>query len=157
MADWLLLKPVYWNWWLLGMILMVIEVLVPGTFFLWLGIAAFCVGLLLIPFPQLAWQLQWLIFALLAVGSIVAWRLYSKRYPMMSSDPLLNRRAQQYVGRVLTLDAPIVNGQGRSRVDDTTWKVTGADCPAGTRVRVVGTDGIALKVEIEPGRSSQPA
>ena len=148
MADWLL-QPLYWNWWLLGIGLMVVEVLVPGTFFLWMGIAAFCVGLLLVPFPGLPWQAQWLLFAALSLGAILAWRLWFSRHPEASDNPSLNRRGEQYLGRVLSLDAPIVNGAGRCRVEDSTWKVLGPDCPAGARVRVVGVEGLALRVEPE--------
>lgn len=144
-----LLEPLYWNWLLLGVVLLVVELLAPGTFFLWMGVAAFCVGLLLIPFPSLAWQYQWLIFALLAVGSIMVWRMYGKHHPKISDEPFLNRRGQRYVGRVFTLDAPIVNGYGRIRIDDSIWKIQGKDYPAGTRVRVVGVDGVALKVQVE--------
>ena len=142
-----LLEPVYWNWWLLGILLIIVEILVPGTFFLWIGIAALCVGLLVFLFPALIWQLQWLLFALLTVGSVGFWWLYLRRRRTASDEPLLNRRGHQYVGRVFTLATPIVNGQGKIRVDDSTWKVEGEDCPAGTRVRVVGVDGVVLKAE----------
>ena len=64
----------------------------------------------------------------------------------MTDQPALNRRGEQYIGRTLTLDEPIVNGQGKIRVDDTTWKVEGDDMPAGTRVTVIGVDSVVLKV-----------
>jgi membrane protein implicated in regulation of membrane protease activity len=143
------LEPAYWNWWLVGLVLIIVEILVPGVFFLWIGIAALCVGSVLFLFPTLSWQLQWLLFALLTVGSVSFWWLYLKRHPSPSDEPLLNRRAQQYVGRVFTLETPIVNGYGKIRVDDSTWKVEAEDCPDGTRVRVVGVDGVVLKAEIE--------
>ena len=43
MSAWLL-EPVYWNWWLLGVVLMAIEAIVPYFFFLWMGVAALLVG-----------------------------------------------------------------------------------------------------------------
>jgi membrane protein implicated in regulation of membrane protease activity len=36
---------------------------------------------------------------------------------------------------------------GKIRVDDTTWKIRGEDCPVGTRVEVTGVDGTIFKVE----------
>jgi membrane protein implicated in regulation of membrane protease activity len=60
---------------------------------------------------------------------------------------LLNRRGQQYTGRIFTLDHPIVNGVGKIDVDDSTWRVKGPDLEAGTRVRVVGVDGVVFVVE----------
>jgi hypothetical protein len=65
----------------------------------------------------------------------------------MESERHLNRRAESYVGRMFTLDGAIVDGRGRFRVDDTVWLVEGPDLPAGTRVRVTGTDKTLLRVE----------
>jgi membrane protein implicated in regulation of membrane protease activity len=145
-----LLEPVYWNWWLLGVVLMIIETIAPGFFFLWMGVAALLVGLTLTVLPALAWTYQVLLFALLSVGSIVAWRLWLRRHPTRTDDPLLNRRGHQYVGRVFTLDTPVINGHGKIRVDDSTWKIlVEQDCPAGTRLRVVGVEGVMLKGMIE--------
>ena len=145
-----LLEPVYWNWWVLGVVLMAVEALAPGFFFLWMGVAALLVGLVLIVFPELVWTWQVLLFALLSVGSIVAWRLRLRRHPTHTADPLLNRRGHQYIGRVFTLDAPVINGHGKIRVDDSTWKVlVEQDCPAGTRLRITGVEGVMLKGEAE--------
>lgn len=154
MTD-LLLEPAYWNWWLLGLGLIIVEILVPGTFFLWIAIAALGVGLVVFLFPALIWQLQWLLFALLTVGSVCFWWFYVRRRPAVSDEPLLNRRGHQYVGRIFTLDTPVVNGQGKIRVDDSTWKIHAEDCPAGTRVKVVGVDGVVLKAEIDAARAEK--
>ena len=61
--------------------------------------------------------------------------------------PFLNRRADGYVGRVFTLDKPIVDGVGTVRIDDTVWRVSGPDCPAGSRVKIARADGVSLLVE----------
>jgi hypothetical protein len=146
-----LLEPAYWNWLLVGLVLVIVEVLAPGTFFLWLGIAALGVAGVLVVFPELDWRFQWALFPLLSMGTIGAWWLISRHHDQDANAAglLLNRRGQQYVGRVFTLDRPIVNGQGRLRVDDSSWKIQGQDCPAATRVRVIGADGIVLQVERE--------
>ncbi|HOW75503.1 MAG TPA: NfeD family protein [Candidatus Competibacteraceae bacterium] len=149
MSAWLL-EPVYWNWWLLGVVLMSIEAIVPYFFFLWMGVAALLVGLVLTVLPELTWPWQALLFAVLSFGSIVIWQWRLRRYPTQTADSLLNRRGHQYVGRVFTLDAPVMNGHGKIRVDDSTWKVlVDQDCPAGARLRIVGVDGVILKGEVE--------
>ncbi len=149
MSAWLL-EPVYWNWWLLGVVLMAIEAIVPYFFFLWMGVAALLVGLVLTVLPELTWPWQALLFAVLSFGSIVIWQWRLRRYPTQTADSLLNRRGHQYVGRVFTLDAPVMNGHGKIRVDDSTWKVlVDQDCPAGARLRIVGVDGVILKGEVE--------
>lgn len=137
----------YWHWFIIAAILIILEVFAPGAFMLWIGIAAGVVGTVLYLVPSMTWEYQFILFSLAAVGSIIAWRSYRAKHPVVTDEPTLNRRGAQYIGRVFTLDAPIVNGVGKIRVDDSTWKIEGADCPAGTKVKVVGIDNTVLKVE----------
>jgi hypothetical protein len=137
----------YWHWWALGLALVVVEMAAPGVYFLWLGIAAGVVGFVVLALPELSWQTQVFLFAILSVVSGAMGRWLVMRYPIRSDEPRLNRRGEQYVGRVFTLEQAIVNRQGKIRVDDSTWKIEGTDCPAGTNVRVVGVDGVVLKVQ----------
>jgi membrane protein implicated in regulation of membrane protease activity len=139
----------FWGWLALGMGLLVFELLAPGVFFLWLAIAAGATGLVVLVLPDLSWQGQLMLFGLLSIVSVVAgYRLRGRAGP--TDHPTLNRRGEQYVGRHFTLEGPIVNGQGKLKVDDTTWKVTGPDLPGGTTVVVVGVDGTQLRVDRIP-------
>jgi len=140
-------QALFWHWWVAGVAFVVIEIFAPGFIFLWLGVAAAVVGLVMWFEPGLAWEYQLLIFAVVAVSAIFAWRAFARRHPPESDHPNLNRRGKQYVGRQFTLEEAIVNGTGVLRVDDTRWKVEGADLPAGSRVTVVGVEGTVLKVE----------
>jgi membrane protein implicated in regulation of membrane protease activity len=137
----------YWHWLVFGIALVILEVFVPGTFFLWMGIAALVTGALLYLMPTLAWEWQLLIFAVLSATSIVVSRYWIARHPAATDQPALNRRGEQYLGRVFVLQTGIENGVGKIRVDDTIWKVHGPDAAAGARVRVVGVEGIVLAVE----------
>jgi len=139
----------FWYWWVLGLILLILEVFAPGAFFLWMGISAGVVGVIAWLVPSLSIEWQMLIFTVIAIASVVGWRTYLRKNPVETDQPSLNRRGEQYVGRVFTLDAPIVNGVGKIRVDDTMWRIEGTDCEAGGKVRVVGVDGVNLKVEAE--------
>jgi membrane protein implicated in regulation of membrane protease activity len=138
---------VFWHWWAFGVLLLIVELLVPGMFFIWMAESAFVVGALVWMVPELGWEHQVLGFSALSVASIAVFRRYLKRHPIETDRPLLNRRAAQYIGREFTLDRPIINGQGRIRVDDSIWKVQGEDCESGTRVRVTAADGVILRVE----------
>ena len=137
----------YWHWYILAALLIILEVFAPGAFLLWIGIAAGVVGTALYFAPGLVWEYQFILFALVSVGSILAWRTYRAANPVVSDEPTLNRRGAQYIGRVFTLDSPIVDGVGKIRVDDSSWKIVGADRPAGAKIRVVGIDSTVLKVE----------
>jgi hypothetical protein len=145
-GDWVA-DITYWHWFVLGITFVILEIFTPAAFFLWLGMAAGAVGLLLWAMPSLGWDGQLLSFAGLSVASIVLSRLYLTKNPIKTDQPNLNRRGEQYVGRVFTLDQAIVNGVGKVKVDDSTWKVSGADCPVGERVTVIGVDGVVLMVE----------
>lgn len=137
----------FWHWWILGVALVALEVFAPSTVFLWPGIAAGVVGLILLTYGDMTWQIQFLIFAVLSLGSLFAWRAYYKSKPRPERAPGLNTRGEQYINREFTLEEPIVNGQGKLKIDDTTWNIEGDDLAAGTRVRVTGVAGVALRIE----------
>ena len=137
----------FWHWWIIGAGLLILEVFAPGAFFLWLAVAAGITGLVAWLVPSIGWEYQLLMFSLLSVISVVVWRNYLRKHPTETDQPTLNRRGEQYVGRVFTLDEPIINGDGKIRVDDTTWKIRGEDVEAGTRITVTGVNGTVLEVE----------
>ena len=137
----------FWHWLSLGVVLVAVEILAPGVYFLWLGIAALLVGGVSWLWPDLHWQYQVLLFALFCVADVALSRRWMRSRPDASDQPHLNRRGEQYVGRLLTIDQPIVDGVGRIHVEDTMWRATGPDLPAGARVRIVGVDGATLKVD----------
>ncbi len=142
------LEFVFWHWLAFAAFLLIVELLAPGMFFLWMAQAALVTGILLYVFPAMDWEIQLFIFSVFSVLGIALARRFFKRHPTLSEQPLLNRRTAHYMGRVFTLEQPIVNGQGKIKVDDSSWKVRGEDCPAGTRVKVVGADSVVLIVEI---------
>ena len=142
-----------WIWMVLGLVLLALEIFMPGVFLLWIGIAALVVGAIsLMPWQAefWVWQVQVIVFLALALISAYA----SRRIMSSSTDetdlPLLNRRREQLVGRIATLAEPISNGRGRIQLDDTVWRVKGPDLPSGTRVRVAGIDSAGLELLVEP-------
>jgi inner membrane protein len=135
-----------WNWFILAALLFVLEVLAPGMFMLWLGLSAIILGIVTSAIV-LSWQVQIIGFAVLALVLVPAWRHFATKVEKTAESPFLNRRAEGYVGRVFTLDKPIIDGSGAVRIDDTVWRVSGPDCPAGSRVRVAAADGANLLVE----------
>ena len=133
-----------WNWLIAGLVLMALELIAPGVFMFWLGLAALLTGLLSFA-VNLSWQSQFLMFAVFAVAAVPLWRRLARHKPD-NDNPFLNKRADALVGRVFTLDKPIIDGAGTVRIDDTIWRVSGPDAPAGSRVRVVQADGASLTV-----------
>lgn len=134
-----------WNWLIFGVIVMALEAAAPGVFLFWLGLAALLVGLVSFAFHP-SWQLQLLMFAVFAVAAVPVWRRLARAQPPAQDSPFLNKRAEALLGRVFTLEKPIVDGTGTVRIDDTIWRVAGPDTPAGARVKVVHVDGANLTV-----------
>jgi inner membrane protein len=135
-----------WNWLILGAVFLTLELAAPGAFMLWLGLAALAVGLISFAVDW-SWQAQLFAFAVLSLALIPVWRRYAPKVERPSEAPLLNRRAESYIGRTFTLENPIVDGIGRVRIDDTIWRVSGPDSPAGSQVRIVRAQGPNLFVE----------
>jgi membrane protein implicated in regulation of membrane protease activity len=133
-----------WNWFILAALLLLIEILAPGMFMLWLGLSAILVGIISSAVVW-SWQAQLIAFAVFAIASVPAWRHFARKVEKPAA--FLNRRAEGYVGREFTLDKPIVGGVGTIRIDDTVWRVMGPDAPAGSRVRIARAEGAALTVE----------
>jgi membrane protein implicated in regulation of membrane protease activity len=135
-----------WNWLVFGLLLMGLELMLPGVFLFWVGLAALLVGLLSVVITP-PWQLQLLMFAVFAAAAVPVWRRFARSNSGVSnSNPFLNKRAEAMIGRVFTLEKPIVDGTGTVRIDDTIWRVAGPDTPAGSRVRIVRADGASLTV-----------
>lgn len=138
-----------WNWMVLGFVLLALEVLVPGVFLLWIGIAAILAGALSLQLWDWApwtWQVQVLVFLGLSLLSAYGGSRIMRDRRGASDQPLLNRRGEQLVGRTAVLEEPIAEGRGRVRLGDTLWRVAGPDMPAGSRVRVTGVGDGELRV-----------
>jgi membrane protein implicated in regulation of membrane protease activity len=137
-----------WNWLVFGLLLMGLELMLPGVFLFWIGLAALLVGLLSVVIAP-PWQLQLLMFAVFAAAAVPVWRRVARSNSGVSnSNPFLNKRAEAMIGRVFTLEKPIIDGAGTVRIDDTIWRVAGPDTPAGSRVRIVRADGASLTVAV---------
>lgn len=135
-----------WSWIVAGLILLALELVLPGGILLWMGIAGLVTGIVLLITP-IGWPLQWLIFGLLSLISIALWVRFTRNRPAKTDRPYLNRRAEQYLGQEAVLDQPIAQGFGHIVLGDTVWRVAGPDLPIGQRVRVTGNDGNVLRVE----------
>ena len=141
------LEFVFWYWWVLALVFLVIEILAPGFFFLWMAVSGFITGAMVWLIPSAGMNEQILVFSILSVITITAWRFYGKKHPTETDQPLLNKRGVQYIGRVFNLYQAIENWQGKIKVDDTIWKVHGEDCDIKTRVKVIASRGTVFDVE----------
>jgi hypothetical protein len=134
-----------WSWFVLGLILLGLEILAPGTIFLWFGLSALVVGVVALTLG-LSWQVHVALFLVLSLVSLLVGRRMMTRLASERGDPGLNKRGSRYIGREFTLATPLNEGAGNLSIDDTIWRITGPDLPAGTKVRVESIDGARLVV-----------
>ena len=137
-----------WLWLIGGVLLLIAEVIAPGFFLVFIGVAAIATGLFTLLFslgagPQLA------LFALYAVLAAAAGRRFYAGRPAPSSDPLLNDRAGRLIGKVVTVVSAVDEHHGRVRVGDSEWSARGGPAAPGERVRITGVEGNCLAVEAE--------
>ena len=144
-------KVVFWHWWAVAAALLVLEMLLPGVVFMFLAIGAVASGLAVLVVSDLSIELQLTMFAVVSVGSAIVLRPFLRRLGHgRPADRTLNARADSLLGRTFVLDAPILGGQGRVKLGDGSWAVTGPDMVAGSRVRVIEVQGTELRVEPSP-------
>lgn len=140
-------EPSFWHWFTAAVLLFIFELILPTTFLMWTGIGAFCTGSVVYLKPDLDWSVQLVLFAIFSLISIILGRKWLKKLPIESDEPLLNRRGEQYIGRVITLSEPLLNGVGHVSIDDTRWRIEGPNLKAGNRVRIVALNGSSFSVE----------
>ena len=144
---------IFWYWWVFGAALLIMEMIAPATFFLWMAVSAGIVGIVLWLIPSITFDFQLLLFAAISFIAILAFQLYRRRNPHDAAASHLNSRETQYLGQKFILEKPIVRGHGKIKIDDTIWRIEGVDAVEGAIVKVVGSRGNALLVEtVAPGK-----
>ena len=72
----------YWYWFSAALLLLLLEVVIPGAFLMWIGLGAAGVGLFLLVFPQaaLAWKLVALVVSVTVAVLVGVRRQSNNRY-----------------------------------------------------------------------------
>lgn len=135
-----------WHWLSIAVAMLVLEMFSGTVYLLWISFAAAITALLMWAF-DIGWEAQVALFTIVSILSVVAWYLYDKKRDKTPARPLLNKRGHQYIGRTFQLSHAIENGVGKINVDDSSWKVKGADAPVDTKVKVTDIEGTVLIVE----------
>ncbi|PIE45024.1 MAG: hypothetical protein CSA45_04475 [Gammaproteobacteria bacterium] len=141
------IEPFFYNWLILGAVLLIIEVVSFTLLFFWLAIAAFVMAGISFIIPHMSLTAHLWTFAIVSVVCMVAWHRLFKKNQDSIGDKRMNNRAQRYIGRTADVAQPIINGHGKIRIDDSLWRVEcDTDLPVGRTVEVIATDGVVLQV-----------
>jgi inner membrane protein len=153
MTDFLavLNDPTHWHWFVLAIILVTIEVVAPGSFFLWMGVGAAVTGLAMLLAPDLAFPWQLLIFCLAALAGLLIGRHFFRKTSETEENFGLNERGQQMVGKTYVAAENFVGSRGKIKVGDSLWIASGFDAKKGDTVRVTAVNGAAAEVERADG------
>ena len=154
--DWFGGLEAHWVWLTLGVLLAGLEMLVPGVYLIWLGLAAIVTGVLTgLLHPSLPVQVIDFVFLSLIIAFSA--RRFLRDSPIVAADPLMNRRGARMVGQTAVVVQAIERGSGRVHFGDGEWNVRGPDLAVGEQVRITGSDGATLLVEplaLPPGESA---
>ena len=138
-----------WTWFIIAVVLLLLELVVSGVFFIWLGAAAVVTGLIDLIIPM-SWQTELAAFAGLSVLFVLIGRpIAMKRINLETDQPNLNNRSQNFVGQRYQLKKPITGGRGTLKINDTLWRIRGDDSPQGTWVKITAVEGLELIVEAD--------
>lgn len=140
-------------WWIAAAILLfVLEMLTFTYFVIWIAAAAAVMGLIMFALPDLSGGAQLALFAVLSVALTVAGRFAMARMPEKTSpeDRALNQRAARLIGRVGKASGSFDGIEGAVEVDQIIWRarLSAGLAADGTRLKVVGADGMTLICEL---------
>jgi len=148
----------WWGWVTIGALLLAAELtFVDLEFYLvFLGASAFIVGMLGFAGVPLPFWLQWIVFAILSIGSLILFRqrFYSKLHP--PADAEIREGVDGAYATISEVIAP--GGQGPAMLHGATWtarNVGSVLIPAGSSCRVERTDGLVLEIRLEPSLEKQ--
>lgn len=139
-----------WAWLSVGLLLMIAELFIPGTFVMWFGFGAILTGLVVGIVGELSVAMQLLIFVIMSVISLcLGIFVYGKVFgPNKEKGNESRTGAQRLIGKTFIVSEAIQNGKGKVAVGDTVWLARAKRKIAkGTEVVVVGVDGTQLLIE----------
>ncbi|WP_386693122.1 MULTISPECIES: NfeD family protein [unclassified Lonepinella] len=140
-----------WHWLILGFVLLIAEIAIPGIFLLWWGLAAIVVAGIMQVFPALSLASLGIIYAILAtILSVLWWKYQHKKDLVDEKHSHLNQRDHAMLGTVGIVREINDNGIGRGHFGDTTWRIQQAHnemLQVGDRIKVLTVQGITLIVQ----------
>ncbi|MCA1562914.1 MAG: NfeD family protein [Acidobacteria bacterium] len=145
----------WWHWLALGLVLVALEMAASGGFYvIFFGIAAIAIGMLhLVDMAGPVW-LQLLLFSVLSVGSLLAFRNPLMRWMKLDAP---GRDVDSLVGETATPLEDIPAGAvGRAELRGTVWSArnTGAQTlTRGARCTVLRIERLMIDIEAEGART----
>ena len=142
----------YLSWFSIGLLFVLAELFVPGTYLIWFGFSAFVMGVL-VSLMSLTATETIVCFALISAAfSGIGWYTYAKvlnKTKVPEKYKYLNDMAGAHIGKVYNLSEDVLDGRAKAKVGDSFWLVE-IDAPLkkGDKVKIIDVkDGVILIAE----------
>lgn len=137
-----------WWWAIAGAVVLILEVLAPGFFLMFIGGAAVVTGMVTLAL-DLSLAAQLILFVIASAVAVIAGKRYYGEQGVDNLATGINDPASRFAGKSGTVIDPVDAHGGRVRIGDSEWIARGGPAAAGERVLVVEVDGSCLIVERE--------
>ena len=133
-----------WAWFIVAIVLLIIELIKTNGYTLWLSVSAAIVALLTYNITNFTILYQFIVFIILSLCLCFWWLNSLKKKPVQ-----LNKlKIKEYLGRVYPLEKSIKSGKGQLEIDGLIWFVhSERDLPKGSKIRIKGSNGVVLLIE----------
>ncbi len=142
----------YLQWLSIGLVLVLLEFIVPGTYLVWFGFSAFVmaavVSLIVLNLTEQVVVFS-IISAVFAVVGLFVYRKVISKLNSLQKTPQLNDLSSRCVGHNFKLIQDTVDGRSKVAVGDGVWLVECQDgLKAGDMVKIISVkDGVVLVAE----------
>ena len=137
-------------WFLVGLILLIMEFVMPGLIVAFFGVGAWIVAIICL-FIDIPLNAQLLIFIVTSVLSLLLLRKWLKGIFMghVVSKQDVKENLEEFVGqRAVVKERIVPNGGGKVAFHGTDWNAEAdEEIAEGTAVEIIGKDNITLKVK----------
>lgn len=139
------------NWFTVGIILIILEMLLPGMFLMWFGVSALLVGVITL-IITMSMNAELILFAITSVLSVITviliMRKVSPNTQSTVTQNLNQARGSEFIGMTFTLDSKVINHEGKINIGDTAWLIKGPDAEAGTHIEITHVENNTLTYKI---------
>ncbi len=137
-------------WFLVGLVLLLLEFILPGLIVAFFGVGAWVVAIICL-FIDISLNTQLLIFIICSVLSLLLLRKWLKGVFMghVVSKQDVKENLEEFVGqRAVVKERIVPNGRGKVEFRGTDWQAEAdEEIAEGTAVKIVGKENITLKVK----------
>ena len=134
-----------WIWAIGGLVLLIAEIVAPGFFLVFLGVAAIATGLFTLLF-DLGLAPQLVLFVIYTALALAIGKRWYAEPDHADQSIKLNDPSRRMIDKIVTVVDPVDDHGGRVKVGDGEWTARGGPAAAGEKVRIVAVDGNCLSV-----------